>query len=479
MSSILVCGSGLAAQMTVTALSRQLPESIKIIWAKGALLPTEIFYGNTTSATAYAFNLSMGVEETALVLNTTTAFSFGTEYVRWVKRSWVQSFQQPMPVLDGVLFHHYLTRLKLTGIEPFHVSAVAGKAGRFAHPPESGDHPLVKAEYGYQFDLPSYTAAFAAAADMSHLEVIEAEVQGTENGEFGLTAVHLSNGQTLSADLYVDCTGPEARLLSTLPGRFEALRPLRGYFSRRPAQTLGAPLRRLTAHDFGWQSDTPVQGANLQLTVCAPADSAAAQSAHGDAEITSDITTGRQDTAWRDNCVAIGQAAGVLEPLSPAPYILLQQDVSRLMSLLPYDAADMSVERKDFNRLFRNHFDHVQLFNDAFFTLEDLPSAAYWQDAKDHASDPRLKHKTEQFSSRGLHVSYDDELFNQEDWIILHYGLRHVPGRYEYMAERANADKVKTHLIHLQNQIETSVKAMPTHDQYMSGLRRYLTQQKD
>ena len=130
---IVVCGSGLAAQMTVCALSRQLPPSIRITFANtGDASGTDLFYGSTSAPTAYAFNLSAGVSEPRLLLESDTAFSWGTKYAQWPgNRTWIQCFHLAMPVIDGVMFHHYLAQQGDTQLDRYLASAAAARS---AHP---------------------------------------------------------------------------------------------------------------------------------------------------------------------------------------------------------------------------------------------------------------------------------------------------------------------------------------------------------
>jgi hypothetical protein len=45
---------------------------------------------------------------------------------------------------------------------------------------------------------------------------VTADVADIACHEGGISTLHLSDGQALEADLFVDCTGPDARLLSRL-----------------------------------------------------------------------------------------------------------------------------------------------------------------------------------------------------------------------------------------------------------------------
>ena len=476
---IAICGGGLAGYMTAAALSRHLPETCKLTLVVTSEAPAaDVFYGSVTAPSAYDFNLSLEVSEPELILESDTAFSFGTHYQGWggEDREWVQGFQQPLPVLGGVQFHQYLTRVGLETLEPYLVSAVAAKRGAFAHPPEQAAHPLSRAEYGYQLDVRSYCELFFRAMDKSRLVVIQSEITDIDTGPEGLDVLHLSDGQTLSADMFVDCTGPEAALLSRLGVSLTAERQLGAIMSRTPEGTLGPAVRTVTGQTFGWQSITPLQGASAKLTVFAESDEALALAAHGDTpEISAKAAFGRRSQAWISNCVAIGQAAATIEPLTPAPIVCLQRDIERLLSLIPL-SRDMAMERREFNRQFDNDYLHAELLRQAFFVTTPIAGSVYWQAASPQPADPKLDRKLSQFLSRGTLVSYDLEPFTPEDWVILHYGMGRRPLRGDRLADQTPQAQVNAYLSDLQRHIETTVAALPSHHAYMVKLKQFLKQ---
>jgi tryptophan halogenase len=148
---IAICGAGLALRMTAAALARHLPASVQVVAVNCEDAPaSDLFLGSVTPPTAYGFNLIAGVNEPRLLLDTSTAFSWGTIFSEWgaQRQSWVQCFHLPLPVIGGVLFHHYLARQGVRGLEPFLMSAMAARHGVFAHPLEKGAQSLARGEYG-------------------------------------------------------------------------------------------------------------------------------------------------------------------------------------------------------------------------------------------------------------------------------------------------------------------------------------------
>lgn len=474
---VAVCGQGLAGYMMAAALQRHLPETIQV-----TLLVTEdrpasdLFYGSVTSPSAYDFNLSMNVSEPRLILDSTTAFSLGTCYRDWgaARRSWVQGFQLPLPILGGVLFHQYLIRQGIDDLEPFLISAEAARRGAFAHPPEAGGHPLARAEYGYQLDPVSYGAVFAESLRNSRIRVITAGSVEVECEAGEIACLRPAGGDPVKADLYIDATGPDAVLLSCLGARRSGHRRLSALLSHAPSEVVGPAVRTLTGHRFGWQSQTPLQGAVARLTVFAENDEAQALTAHGDdPDLRADALFGAQDEVWIGNCVAIGQAAAMIEPLTPAPIMLLQADIERLISLIPVDS-DMTMERREYKRQFTANYDHAELLRRAMFATAPIEGSAYWEAETATPADARLERKIEQFLSRGVLVSYDLEPFTAEDWTILHYGMGRRPMRHDRLADQATTGEVDAYLAALKRDIAAAAQSLPAHGDYMTNFKRYL-----
>ena len=478
---IIVCGSGIAAHLASVALAHQLPPTIRITWVNGAdSRDADLFFGGVTAPTAYAFNLAAGVSEPRLMLDTDSTFSWGTHFQDWgaANISWVHCSHLALPVINGVLFHHHLARLGITGLEPFLTPAAAARHGVFAHPVDKGPKLLARAEYGYQFDPYSYRAPFAAAAQAFKVDVVNAQITDVVCGEGKISALRLSSGREIAADLFVDCTGPDARLLSRLGVEAPAGRRLRAAYSQRPSEKIGPPCRSVAARDFGWQSETSLKGSVARLTVYAPETESEALSAHGNPpQHTGEIILGQRASAWVGNCVAIGHAASVLEPLSHGPMLLLERQIDRLLTLVPF-SDEMSMERREYNRQGAEDYVHAHIFNRALFETPPKAQTSFWLAA--HAEPPheKLVQKLTQFESRGWLAAFDLEPFTPEDWVILHYGMRRRQARYDRMADRTPAEEVRPMLDSMLRDIEKLVKTMPTHHDYMLNLVRYLRQNK-
>lgn len=432
----------------------------------------DMFYGHVLPPQAYAFHLSIGLSEPELLLNTGSTFVLGTHFLNWAQtgQSWVQAFHQPLPVWDGVPVMNLIQQTPHVTLQSTLIGAQAALSGGFAHPPEDPAHPLSRAEYGYAADPKQLSALYKTAAMRRAHRLVSAQIKTVQRSDNGIESVTLSDGQNLSVDLFIDCTGPLAQLQDGPDAGTSQSRTVKGTLSRTAGTPLGAATRQLRSGDYGWRSDVVLRSGALRLTVTDPNDPDA-QPVAGDTS--ADVQLGRRDQAWTGNCVAVGQAAGVLEPFTTAPMLLLLRDIDRLIKLVPV-SGDMRIEAQEYNRMFRDDFAHARLFNHAHFAIPDTPASPYWQAAAAHNDDPKLVRKLTQYDSRGHLVAYDHEPFDGLDWAVLHDGMGRVPRRCDPVAALSDPTLVKQRLNALQTAIQTTVKKMPPQSIYMQKFLSYL-----
>jgi tryptophan halogenase len=464
--TIIICGGGLAGYLTAAHLSNQLRSSHRIL-----LLPNvgssafDFMYGGATAPTAYEFLRSIGLDEPTLIQNTSTSFSFGTRIQSWPKTDsdWVLCHHLPLPALHAVPFQHHLARAG-ADLQGLLVSAAAAKAGKFAHPPQDPKVPLSRAEYGYQFDADELVSLLQKNLARSAVEIRSEAVTGIDADGETISGVSLETGEQLRGELYIDCTGPERTLLTALNETFKTDRTISARTTSDVADRLGPASRELIASASGWEIKTHLQGRAQSLRLSSD------QGEHA-------LSIGRVDAGWRGNCVALGLAAYAMEPLTPAPMMLLQADIERLLELIPV-SSDCRIERKEYNRRFNDDVSHARLFQDALLVSSGAYQTPFWEEAVARVRSEALDRKIAQYEHRGLLVKYDLEPFNDEDWLILHHGMGRTPNRFDRQAERATLQDTQKQLSGLRSAVQQIVTRMPPHHDYVVNLKRYLEKQK-
>ncbi|BBO29613.1 tryptophan halogenase [Alteromonas sp. I4] len=491
---IVIAGDGLAANMTALALQQQLPPDINLTLISSAkYADLDCLYGSTSAPDMYAFNLMLNLSEPDLLFNTNSTFCWGNYFDHWAMTScsWLQGFHLPFPAMRGVGLHHFVTRHGETELAPYLINAQADQTGKFAHPPEDNRHPLSRAEYGYQIDASALSALYASKLS-SKVTVINTSIADVvtdpaadSTGNINITGLQLDNGQRIEADLYIDCTGPDAMLYSALEQN-SLVKNARPLFAIHSTLQRGEALpthRHVRAHEFGWQADTYLRDSIQRLTVCAPEQKSQAIDAHGaKASIAMAFSAGHRQQAWTGNCVAMGQAANVLEPLTPAPMMMLIRDIQRLLELIPVTSR-MSAEATEYNRRFIADVEHSGLFQGALFVLKHLPDSlpahTYWQHATQCVQGEKLTRKLTQYHHRGILVNYDLEPFNEQDWLILHSGMQRRPQTYDIVADQVPPAEMANQLNGMGNVIQQVVSQMPPHAIYLEKLMAYLSQKRN
>ena len=457
---IVICGGGLAAWMLAAHLSRRLPDSTSLAVVGPEAHPVEdALYGQVLPPEFYGFHLGLGIEEPALLLRTGTAFAFGLSVEQWgrASRSWIQPFHQPLAAIEGVPLATVIAQQPDTSLQPFLVSVEAIRHGRFAHPPEDSAHPLSRAEYGYLFDPVELTALYKNLCP--GVEHITGEFDDLESDGPRGTRLRLQSGQTIEADLFIDCSGPTARFARTTP---EAKKPFYARLHRQSVRGPDRPVRRLVANTTGWATDVITRTGRIGLEVSGER-----------LEGGSAFYPRFQDEPWSGNVVAVGQAACTLEPLTLAPMRMLLADIRRLAGLIPV-SRDCTIEAREYNLAARNDRTNALIFHHAHFADIDLPEGTYWQDNAAFAP-PELERKLTQFTERGYLVGYDHELFDPLDWAVLHDGLGRKPRRPDALARALDPAKVSAQLDALRGGVQAVVAKMPPHAIYMGKFLDYLS----
>lgn len=480
--TITIFGNGLAGILCAAKLVRVLPDEIKLTYVEASTSnKTDIFYGTTTSPSFYEFLLQLDITEPFLLQNTNTSFSLGTQYKNWGSKhaNWTHSFNRPLPVFNGVNFHHYLTRLKLTSpdlsdISSFVMAVQAAQQGVFAHPPNGQNIPLADVEYGYHISPNSCRESLKNRLKKTPISWITADIESVEKENNSILSVALSNGQTITSDFIINALGKGSKLSASVSDFALSSRKLKAISTLDETMPMKGVCRTLTGKNYGWQSETPIQNGQHRLTIFDPASEDEAIKDHGvSPALAVTVKLGRTLKPWVGNCLTLGHGAAIVEPLTHAPIMLLERDIDRLAELLP-QTTKMNIESREYNRRFQSDYEHAELFSKGFFISNEALNTPYWTSAIETPHSDKLTHKIKQFRSRGVHVQYDYEPFSPLDWTLLHMGMGRHPDRYDPLANQIPTEQLKQQLTQMKIAIETMASKMPPHAVYMNGLLKYL-----
>jgi tryptophan halogenase len=448
---IAIVGDGVAAWMTAAALARRLPRDcyeIRVI-APGRPTPECLGASMTALPSLAGFHAMLGIAEETILGEARGTVSLGAAYAGWSADGGASFF--PFGAIGApmasVAFHQLAARLVAAGREVrpanYSVAALAAQTGRFA----------AAQPHGLHFELVGYRNAMRALALAQGAYGTDAPLVAATVEDGRISGLALPSG-TIRPHLVVDCTGPARLAIGALDARFQSWetwlpcdRMARG-FSAEPV----APLYdQMFAQDAGWSSLTPLAGGAAEY-LCFNA--AFAGTDDGEA-----FENGRLDAPWIGNCVAIGTAAAVAEPLHPVGLELIQRGLARLITLLPA-TPDASVEAAEYNRVSANELDGVRDFL-AMHYATTTRAGPFWDAVRATELPERAAYKRTLFEATGRIVMYDDEMFDAEDWVTLFEAQGIRPRRHDALADGFSLEEIERHFARVRQEVIEAVRAMP------------------
>ena len=339
----------------------------------------------------------LGINEAEFMAATGATYRLASEHRGWQGEGsrFMHAHGELGSDLSGTPFYKYLLNEAIEGRavsgDDFSVATLAARQGRFARPMGEGDALTASFTYGFHLDEAAYAEFLRQHAAKLGIKsaggtLVDVELEGSGD----IAALRLANGQRLGADLYVDCSGPQAAVIGRLAADdrddwtswLPCDRMLSGVM---PAHPSAPALTQTTATAAGWLWRAPTAAhTHAGYVYCSrflDDDSArralsAALSAISDLRVET-LRSGRRLNPWVRNCVAIGGAAIELEPLVGADLHAAQLGISALIELFPAGAVS-AVEAAEYNRIMAEYGDGLRDFTLAHYRLGAARAGAFW-----------------------------------------------------------------------------------------------------
>jgi len=345
---IAVLGGGLVGWFAATYLNRILnrfqPGAVElVVLDEGAALDGHPASPGSSMLTRSLARL--GITESALLTHADATFMHATRCVNWLDdpRHQQTAFYRPLDRIasvDGIeLGHLWIANRALSPHTSFAyaVSLQPTLCDRMRSPKHAGTWPFeAPAEYSYQIEsraFADYLRSLAMGRGVQAIAGRSAQYVKSDTG--GIAEIRLHDGRVLAADMFVDCEGSAMRALESdrraaflsygdsllcdrmltieLDHRVDtAISTIRPYFSARAAaagwigESDHATSRRITyVYSSGFSSE-PAAERELR---------AYAQVSDAPTSVLVRFEPGRRRELWQHNCLALGRAAGAIEPL--------------------------------------------------------------------------------------------------------------------------------------------------------------------
>jgi len=488
--NIVIIGGGTAGWMTAAGLSTMLgPTGINITLIESEAIGI-VGVGEATLPHIKFFNDSIGINEAEFMKATSATFKLGIEFVNWgrIGDSYIHPFGEFGLPNAGIAFHHYWRSMmedENTGsLDQYSLPIMACHMAKFK--PPSNDIRSVHStyQYAYQFDATKYAPFLRKHAEARGVKRIEGKlidvILHTECGD--IQSIQLENGDTISGDLFIDCTGFRGVLtegaLQTGYDEWTHYLPCDRAVAV-PCTSKGPllPYTRATADISGWRWRIPLQHRTGNGHVYSSnfiSDEEARQSLldNLDGECLSEprflrFVTGKRKKLWNRNCISIGLSGGFLEPLESTSIYLIQEGITKLLEYFP-TAHSVDVDRDEYNQLMDLEFERVRDFLILHYHATERDDSAFWNYVRTMKIPDSLSEKIELFKQRGRVTAYDRGLFLQPSWIAVYLGQRIIPQNWDERVALLEANDVKHHLQGLKQLMKRSANEMPSHADYIA-----------
>ncbi len=481
--TIVIAGGGIAGWTAATALSAALPAcQIIVVEPASQILPPADVSSVSTAPTITEFLARVRINEAQLMRATAATFKLGTRLTDWHSRghAYVDGYGEHGAAIKGTAFHQQWLRLQdLNAVNPisrYSVAATAGAERRFAHPaPGSSlayDYALHLDPVAYVDFLRQHALARGVVRHASAIAAVRAADERIER-------IDLVGSTSLTADLFIDCTGPEAALIGGVLGVdfedwSEWLPCDRMVVANAVCETDPAPLTEAIATKAGWQWRVPLADRTSVGHVYSShylSDSAAASLlGKRTATRTLPLRQGRRSQQWIGNCLALGDAAITLDPLQATSFHLVQSALQRLLALLP--GRDFpKVEIAEFNRMAAREAEGVRDFLQLHYRTSAREDSLFWRNSRSLPVSDNLARKLSLFASRGRIVLDDEETFPKDSWLAVMLGQGILPRSRDRLAAQVDLDDAATALASLGNGVRQAVSKLPPHAAYLAAMR--------
>lgn len=486
--SIVIVGGGTAGWMAAAACARFLRNGRTTIRVVESDEIGTVGVGEATIPPIRNFLQMLRIDENDFLRQTQGTFKLGIEFVDWTRPG--HRYMHPFGLfgadIEGVPFHQFFLKAHALGkapsLEPFALTAAAARRGRFGVTQEAG-FPFNHWAYAYHFDaslVARYLRRYAERLGVARTEgrIVDVHLRGEDGFVEGLS---LADGQRIGGDLFIDCSGFRGLLIGDALGvAFDDwthwLPCDRAVAVPSANQGLPAPHTRSTARSAGWQWHIPLQhrtGNGYVYSSRAIGPDAAAQAllVNLEGEALAEprhlsFTTGRRREFWRGNCVALGLAAGFLEPLESTAIHLTQAGISKLLALFPDRRFD-AVEIDEYNRQMGATFEQVRDFIVLHYKATERDDSELWSYCRNMSIPDSLAHKVDLFRVRGRCFRYEDELFSVTSWVAVLLGQGVWPRGFDEIVNSMGDAELLDVLDKMRNRIAEIAEGMPAQLDYI------------
>jgi tryptophan halogenase len=351
----------------------------------------------------------IGISETQFIRECDASFKQGSKFINWIKGQgeyYYHPFTLPEKYSEINLAEHWLPLKSKISFS----DAVCPQSFLSDHhlAPKQMSTPEYAGivNYGYHLDAGKFAALLKKhCVDILGVTYISdnvGQINSTESGD--IASLSTRDHGNVDGDLFIDCTGFSSLLIGQhyqIPFRDE-----RKILFNDSALAVQVPYvnpegdiescTHSTATDSGWIWDIGLptrRGVGHVFSSAYTTDEQAEQKLRKYLETTLGkvaadkvsprkltFNPGYREKFWHKNCVAIGIAAGFIEPLEATALVLIELSAQMISQQLPVNREVMDITAARFNDKLSYHWKKIIEFLKLHYVLTQRTDSQYWRD---------------------------------------------------------------------------------------------------
>jgi len=481
---VIIVGGGTAGWMAAASVSKLIGNTVRVSVVESDEIGT-VGVGEATIPSMITLHKLLNIDERDFMTSVQGTFKLGISFENWknVNENYIHSFGFTGKDCWAAGFQHFWLKGKQQGLSSefgdYCNELQAAKNNKFAVLPNNGMN------YAFHMDAGLYAKYLRKIAEKHGCQRIEGKITEVQtNSDTGyIERLILEKGQTIDGDLFIDCSGFSGLLINkTLNTEYEDWTEFLPCDSAVAVQTGSIeepiPYTRSIAREAGWQWRIPLQhrvGNGMVFCSKHLSDDQAIQTLldNVDGEVLSKpriikFTTGQRRQHWNKNCIALGLAAGFLEPLESTSIHLIQRGIIRLLQMFPTQGINQS-DMDEFNAQMREEFLFVRDFIVLHYHVTERDDTPFWRQCRDMKIPETLQHRIDLFKDSGRIFQKDNDIFTENSWSQVMLGQGLMPEEFHPIVNMMTDKELENFLNSIQASVNHLVDQLPSHQQFINS----------
>ena len=481
---IVVLGGGCAGLLAAIAIKKHLPEDELIVVRSLKMGVIGVGEGTIHSVVGFLHNF-LGIDEARFHREVRPTIKLGIRYNWGPREKFYYTFapQFSPPVKNTNVSRGYFYDDSCEFADPASALMNAGKVC-FRTP---NGQPRLPVAFAYHLENKAFVSFLELLSDELKIEKIDAIVEGTEFENEICHSIQLDNGETISGDLFIDCSGFGRKLIGQAPNsEFVSFAnslfcdsAIFGGWERQDGEVI-FPYTTVDTMESGWswqiEHDQFVNRGYVYDSDFLDETAAVEEfkKANPNIESTRSVKfqTGAQKESWIGNVVAVGNAAGFVEPLEATAVGVICDTIVRLTRVLKRTGRQPGpAVRESFNRVQFQNWEIIRDFLALHYRFNTRLKTPFWDKARAETPLGNVQKWVDLYQETGPDFQMVSEEFSRDFFGIEGYLSMLVGQQIPYENHQSISPLDKNHWRNWKNYLKDLVVDAMDMKEYLATMR--------